>query len=180
MLLGTLLPILLNTYTQLLHSVSDPRSIPVAARTVTAGESHVDLVDLDNLLIGTVGAEHPWGTQVEIPPEKWADICRRAVRREVYGTLSAEKPAPGTEEAGIMGLVNEMEVRQRSWHGCKAKHHHPDGGPCPGQDLNLPRHGHDDANCNGEGLENEKVNERDGLCLRIVNNVRKIAEAMGL
>jgi hypothetical protein len=171
MLLGTLLPVILSTHQQLLQSVANPETIPPERRTITVGEAPSGLVEFDNLLIGVIGAEHPWGAAVEVSAEKWAELCRRAVRREIYGTLEDELPAPGQEKGGIMGLVNEMEARQHSWHERLAngdlRTHFEECrfGGIPG---GIPH-----------GIGPEKADEREKLCLRIVDNVRKVASSMG-
>jgi hypothetical protein len=172
MLLGTLLPVILSSYSQLLQSVDPPSKIPPSARTVTVGDSPQGLTDFDNVLLGIVGAEYPWGAAVEVPAEKWAYLCRRVVSHEIYGDEDYDSSNPGSGKGGIMGIVDEMEARQHNWHEYRAKgHNHAGSMECMSGSHGVHQEG---------VLKPEKIKDDDAACLRVVNNVRKIAKAMGL
>ncbi len=81
----------------------------------------------------------------------------------------------GQEKGGILGIVNEMEARQHSWHERRARELKHAGSGCgselPVCQLRTPSE-------SGDGFSPEKKDEM--VCLRIVSNVRKVAAAMGL
>lgn len=203
MLLGTLLPVIVTSLNRMLHIVSNsPSSVPPERRTIAIGETLQEIVELANTLFGVLGAEYPWGTRVELTPEQWAKLCRRAVKREIFGDekngqnptniLAGDLQLP-LRKGGIMGLIDEMEERQHRWHRCRAEGHlHFNSGTCGfGADWHvktgelrpgLPKDGEEGTGMGATGKPpgREEEEKRSVLCLQIVEGVRKLVRGMGL
>lgn len=90
------------------------------------------------------------GVDIELGADDWRRMARKVVRRDVLG-----KEDGSAEVGGMVGLVRDIERRQRSWHAknlCdKSLYEEGRGSGSPGPEGDGHRHG-----------------EGDHLCLKIV------------
>lgn len=96
------------------------------------------------------------GFSLTLSGEEWGAMARKAIKKEVLG-------AEG-QEGGLLGLVDEMERRQHTWHKMPAR---ADQGRCSTCE------GHKD----GSSSSFEGGSE---TCLSLVNNVRRCISGLDL
>jgi len=105
MLLGTLLPIIVNSYKRLLEIVDHEASM-----AKTAGYKMIPILSPDISVSGLSelcgGSTRPENALME--PDDWRDSVHRIIRDDVYGQ---EMMTPG-----LRGIISEMEQRQRRGH----------------------------------------------------------------
>ncbi|KAI9738703.1 MAG: hypothetical protein M1834_008208 [Cirrosporium novae-zelandiae] len=107
MLLGTLLPLIVYGYQQLLASIDreasseNPRSFRIGDSTPAHQHLHTGTPDC------------PLGLNIDLDPDDWRLLARKTIKKDILGN--------GNEDTqnGLLNLINEMEQRQRRWHSEK-------------------------------------------------------------
>ena len=102
MLLGTLLPLIVNEYAKILKYVQE-EAAKGKTTTYRVGDQ-----SLENLHFHTGTFDCPMGFSLELDSEEWASMARKVVRQDVHGTS-------GSEEC-VVKVVDELEERQHLWH----------------------------------------------------------------
>jgi hypothetical protein len=105
MLLGTLLPIIVNGYKRLLEIVDHEASM-----AKTAGYNMIPILSPGISVSGLseLCGESTRPKNVLMEPDNWRDSAHRIIRDDVYGH---EMMTPG-----LRGIISEMEQRQRRGH----------------------------------------------------------------
>lgn len=81
------------------------------------------------------------GVEVELAADDWRRMARKVIRRDVLGREDGS-----AEPGGMMGLIQDIEKRQHSWHEKnRAENRGVPGSPCSEGDGN--RHGAGDYPC---------------------------------
>lgn len=110
------------------------------------GEEHLHTNELDC----------PMGFDVAMTGAEWGDMARKAIRNEILGL-------EGREGESLLGLVDEMEQRQKMWHTMPSRE--------------------DQARCQqceqSEGDKQVGDGERP-ICLALVNSLRRSINELGL
>jgi hypothetical protein len=101
MLLGTLLPIIVNSYKRLLEVVDHEASM-----AKTAGYKMIPSLSPDISISGLSESTTLENTLME--PDDWRDSVHRIIRDDVYGQEMMT--------SGLRGIISEMEQRQRRGH----------------------------------------------------------------
>lgn len=102
MLLCTLLPLIAHEYGKLLNHI-DTRASKGDSISFRMGENSIDQIHLHT---GTLDC--PLSFEVEFSAAEWRAMARKAVRQRVIGSSSFD--------ISVLGLIVELEDRQRSWH----------------------------------------------------------------
>ncbi|KAL8823133.1 MAG: hypothetical protein Q9191_006148 [Dirinaria sp. TL-2023a] len=147
MLLSTLLPLISHGYANLLSHL-DERASRTESVTMRLGEHDKTL---DDVLKHTGTIDCPMSFDVDLTAEEWRSVARKAIRRKVIGNA--------VTDTTLLGVVNSLENRQRSWH------EHPI--------LAEFQHG---KSCREHGSE---VGE-EHTCLKMLARVRVSIEALDL
>jgi hypothetical protein len=105
MLLGTLLPIIVNSYKRLLEIVDHE-----AIMAKTAGYKMIPILSPDISVSGLseLCGESTRPENALMEPDDWRDAVHRIIRDDVYGHEM--------ETPGLRGIISEMEQRQRRGH----------------------------------------------------------------
>lgn len=89
------------------------------------------------------------GIEVELGADDWRRMARKIIRRDILGREDGS-----AEGGGLMGLIQDIEKRQRGWHEKqREENRRVPGSPC--SEAGGSRHG-----------------EGDHLCLKIVGLAR--------
>ena len=147
MLLSTLLPLISHGYAKLLSHL-DERASKNESVTLRIGEHDKTL---DDMLKHTGTVDCPMSFDVDLTAEEWRSMARKAIRRKVIGNAKTD--------LSVLGVVNSLESRQKSWH------EHPI--------LAEFQHG---TSCREHGSE---VGE-EHTCLKMLGRVRGSIEALNL
>lgn len=147
MLLSTLLPLISHGYARLLSHL-DEKALKNESVTIRIGEHDKTL---DDVLKHTGTMDCPMSFDVDLTAEEWRSMARKAIRRKVIGNAVAD--------ISVLGVVNSLESRQKSWH------EHPI--------LAEFQHG---TSCSEHGSE---VGE-EHTCLKMLARVRGSIEALNL
>lgn len=150
MLLCTILTLISNEYAVILDHI-EKRATSDKTITLRIGEQSPETQHLH-----TKSHDCPMGFSITLSGEEWGAMARKAIKKEVLG-------AEG-QESGLLGLVDEMERRQRTWHKMPAR---ADQGRCSTCE------GHKD----GASSSFEGGSE---TCLSLVNNVRRCISGLDL
>lgn len=102
MSLCTLLPLIVHQYGKLLQYI-DERSAEGRPISVRMGEK-----SLDQLHLHTGTADCPMAIDLDLGPKEWRAMSRKVLRRKVIGDVDSDD--------SLLGLVEELENRQRAWH----------------------------------------------------------------
>jgi hypothetical protein len=124
-------------------------------RSGTKKQFHVGDADpgLQHLHTGT--PDCPMRFVVELEPAEWRKFAKCAVRKEVYGGGANPRP--------LVGILNEMEERQKRWH---------DGlSGTPGKGLF-------GATCKVRQREREMGGKEEANCLLMIKQVRRMINAL--
>ena len=104
MLLSTLLPLISYEYAKLLSHVDD-RASRDESFVLRMGEKDRSLEDM---LKHTGLVDCPMSFDLDLTPEEWRSMARKAIRRKVMGSSSTD--------ISVLGVVNSLESRQKFWH----------------------------------------------------------------
>lgn len=115
MLLGTILPIIANSYQKLLKMIDDETEYAIALGNSKTFRFHDyggmcgKQTDLESSMICM--EKEIFFNSVEMPPHQWRSTVRALLRVDIYGHEQS-----GFKHKGLKDLVNEMEGRQRARH----------------------------------------------------------------
>ncbi|KAI9880337.1 MAG: hypothetical protein M1830_003948 [Pleopsidium flavum] len=138
MLLGTLFPLIINEYSKLLQHV-DKEASKEGPKMFQIGEPF-----LENAHLHTGNADCPMRIEIELAPDDWRKMARKVIKRDILGKEDGS-------EVGMIGLVQDMEKRQQTWHEkCQ----------------NANRVGCEDTESDGRQVEGQH------LCLKIIGLAR--------
>lgn len=102
MSLCTLLPLIAHEYGKLLEHI-DERAARGATMSFKMGENSLDQLHLHS---GTLDC--PMSFDIDLSAAEWRVMARRVVRQKVVRSSGADP--------SVLGLLEELENRQRSWH----------------------------------------------------------------
>lgn len=106
MLLGTLLPLVVNEYANLLQHI-DERSSSGKAIAFRMAEQSPELAHFH-----TGNSDCPLRFDIELSAAEWRTIARKVIKKDVLGTADNDR--------SLSTLVGEMEQRQYLWHTISA------------------------------------------------------------
>jgi len=144
MLLGTLFPLILDHYRRLLLAI-DADAADGRPKMYRIGDASPATAHLH-----TNAPDCPMDVEIELGAEDWRRMARKVVGRDVLG-----KEDGGAEVGGMVGLVRDIERRQRSWHEKNL------------YDKSLIEDGRGSGSPCSEG-DGHRHGEGDHLCLKIV------------
>jgi len=103
MLLSTLLPLIAHEYGKLLAYIDD-RASKGGTITFRMGEKE----DTRNHIVQrhTGGADCPMAFDMEMSTEEWRSMARKVIKKRVTGP----------DDFSVLGVLNDLESRQRHWH----------------------------------------------------------------
>lgn len=102
MSLCTLLPLIAHEYGKLLQHI-DERSAKGGSISFRMGENSFDQLHLHS---GTIDC--PMAFDMDFSAAEWRAMARKVIRRKVLGGSDLD--------LSLLGLVEELEIRQRGWH----------------------------------------------------------------
>jgi len=117
MLLGTLLPIIANSYARLLEMIDNDTDAAVksgAMKTFDFKAYGGVTQPIHESVLSRVACsrtQHLIGQGVLLKPEQWRTLVRALLRWDIYG-----QGEPGFKHRGLKDLVHELESRQRDRH----------------------------------------------------------------
>lgn len=162
MLLGTLLPVIADSYKRLLKMIDDR----YARALLSTPPSKIPFQpgSYGGFKIRDVSGKYSCEVDLEVPrdmeAEEWRAATRAFLRADVYGLGDGEG---GDEYGGLRGLIREMEVRQRRRHDL----------------LDRLKGEVEEKICQGEGEgEKKRERERDRTCERILDLARDALEGL--
>lgn len=102
MLLSTLLPLIAHEYGKLLEQV-DERASKGGSVTLRMGERDASIEDMQR---HTFDLDCPMAFDMELSAREWMSMARKAISKKVIGP----------DDASVLGVVNDLESRQKYWH----------------------------------------------------------------
>jgi len=141
MLLSTLLPLIAHEYGKLLAYID--------GRASKGGTITFRMAEREHVPGHTGSADCPLGFDLEVSAEEWRSMARRIIKKRVMGP----------DDISVLGVLNDLERRQRHWH------EHPI--------LIDFQHG---TNCAEHGLE---VGD-EHACLQMLTRVKDSLDALKL
>ena len=145
MSLCTLLPLIAHQYGKLLQYI-DERSAEGRPISLRMGEK-----SLDQLHLHTGTADCPMAFDLDFSAKEWRAMSRKVVRLKVIGDADSDD--------SLLGLVKELENRQRAWHANPV----------------LPEFKHS-LSC----MEHTCPSSGEHPCLQMICRARKAIEHLGL
>lgn len=149
MLLCTLLTLIGNEYARLLSYVSQ-RTRTAHGKIIMRMGEHTP--GTDHLHTNT--PDCPMGFSIAMTSEEWGTMVRKAIKTEVLGTEEQL-------DESLVGLIDEMEKRQRLWHTVPAQ---DDQDRCQQCESHTQTGGADG----------------DSMCLSLVNSLRRLIQGLDL
>lgn len=102
MLLSTLLPLIAHEYGKLLAYIDD-RASKGGTITFRMGEKENTP---DHVQRHTGGTDCPMAFDMEMSTEEWRSMARKVIKKRVMGP----------DDISVLGVLNDLESRQRHWH----------------------------------------------------------------
>lgn len=103
MLLSTLLPLIAHEYGKLLVYIDD-RASKGGTITFRMGEKENTR---EHVQRHTGGADCPMAFDMEMSTEEWRSMAQKVIKKRVMGP----------DDISVLGVLNDLESRQRHWHG---------------------------------------------------------------
>jgi len=102
MLLSTLLPLIAHEYSKLLAHIDD-RASRGGTITFRIGEKENTL---GHMIRHTGAVDCPMSFDMEMSTEEWRSMARKVIKKKVMGP----------DDTSVLGVLNDLESRQRHWH----------------------------------------------------------------